>query len=380
MKKTVNIILMIFIAATMLCSCSEKSEMPETPMKITGLVFKERVKNRYAEQFIIDRYEDGYSVIHTMDGESFLIVPEGRLTPENCSLTVINRPLENVYLAATSAMGLFCEIDSADVIKYTGTKAEDWYIDQAKKAMENGTMLYAGKYREPDYELLFSGQCSLSIQSTMINHTPEVKDKLSELGIPVFVDHSSYESHPLGRSEWIKVYGEMCGKSDLANELFEKQAKQLEAIENTSTGKSAVFFYISASGQAVTRKSGDYVTKMIELAGGENVFSDLGDSENASSSVTLEMEEFYTAAKNADYIIYNSAINGEVETIEELIEKNSLLADFKAVQNGNVWCTKENLFQETMKLGTVISDFNLIFTGKSKENPPEFLFRLEDSK
>lgn len=361
-----------------LSGCSKTEKIPEKHIEIDGLVFSERVSLTYAEQFAIDRYEDGYSVIHTMNGKSFLLVPEGEKTPDGLpeGITVIEKPTKNIYLAATSAMGLFAELEQGEAVKFSGTKADDWHIDYAREAMENGTMLYAGKYREPDYEMLLENECALSVQSTMIDHSPEVKDKLNELGIPVFVDYSSYETHPLGRSEWIKVYGEMTDTSELARQLFSAQTEQLDDISEESTGKTAAFFYISTSGQAVTRKSGDYVTKMIELAGGENVFENLGD-DKATSSVTMEMEQFYSQAKNADFIIYNSTIGGEIATIDELIAKNELLADFKAVQNGNVWCTKENLFQETMKLGTVISDFNSIFTGNTEEKPPVFLFRLE---
>jgi iron complex transport system substrate-binding protein len=46
------------------------------------------------------------------------------------------------------------------------------------------------------------------------------------------------------------------------------------------------------------------------------------------------MEEFYATAKDADFIIYNSTIDGEISSLDELIAKNSLLADFKAVKNG----------------------------------------------
>lgn len=361
-----------------LSGCSKTESIPEKHIEIDGLAFSERVDLTYAEQFAIDRYENGYSVIHTMNGESFLLVPEGEKTPDGLpeGITVIEKPTKNIYLAATSAMGLFSELEQGEAVRFSGTKPDDWYIDYAREAMENGKMLYAGKYREPDYEMLLENECALSVQSTMIDHSPEVKDKLNELGIPVFVDYSSYETHPLGRSEWIKVYGEMTDTSELARQLFSAQAEQLDGISEESTGKTAAFFYISTSGQAVTRKSGDYVTKMIELAGGENVFENLGN-DKATSSVTMEMEQFYSQAKNADFIIYNSTVGGEITTIDELIAKNELLADFKAVQNGNVWCTKENLFQETMKLGTVISDFNSIFTGNTEEKPPVFLFRLE---
>ncbi len=360
--------------------CSEKETIAENPLQLEGLVFEERVELTYAHQFSIDRYQDGYSLIHTMNGERFLIIPENEEIPENldASITPICQPADNIYLAATSAMGIFSELESSDAVRFSGTKAEDWYIDDAKIAMEKGDMLYAGKYREPDYELLLTENCELSIQSTMIDHSPEVKEKLIEIGIPVFVDYSSYETHPLGRSEWIKVYGEMVGKSEEAEILFNQQAEKFEEISDTgSTGKTVVYFYISTSGQVITRKSGDYVTKMLELAGGENVLKNLGSSENANSSVTMEMEEFYSQAKDADFIIYNSTIGGGISTIDELIAKNELLADFKAVQEGNVWCTQENLFQETMKLGTVISDFHSIFTENTENDPPEFLFLLE---
>ena len=43
---------------------------------------------------------------------------------------------------------------------------------------------------------IMSHGASLAIESTMINHAPEVKEKLQEVGIPVLIDQSSYETHP----------------------------------------------------------------------------------------------------------------------------------------------------------------------------------------
>lgn len=51
-----------------------------------------------------------------------------------------------------------------------------------------------------NYETIVSSSCELAVESTMIYHTPEVKEQLERLGIPVLVERSSYESHPLG--EW----------------------------------------------------------------------------------------------------------------------------------------------------------------------------------
>jgi iron complex transport system substrate-binding protein len=244
-----------------------------------------------------------------------------------------------------------------DCISLTGTKASDWYIPNAVDAINAGKILFAGKYSAPDYELIMASGCALAIESTMINHTPEVKEKLEDLGIPVLIEQSSYETHPLGRTEWIKLYAALVNKEELADSIFNEQAAYLDSVSGKeNTGKTVAFFYISSSGYAVARKSGDYVSKMIELAGGNYVFKNLGDPETATSTVTLEMEKFYETAKDADYIVYNSSIGGELSSLEELVSKNELLHDFKAVKTGDVWCTEKNLYQETTQLGLMISD------------------------
>ena len=117
----------------------------------------------------------------------------------------------------------------------------------------------------------------------------------------------------------------------------------------------------------MARKSDDYVSKMIELAGGHYVFQDLGAPETATSTVTLEMEAFFSAAKDADYIIYNSTVGGEIDTMEDLLEMSPLLGEMKAVQNGDVWCTSQNMYQETTALGQMIQSFHLIFSGAADE-------------
>lgn len=338
-----------------------------------------RMELLYAKNFCVDYYAEGYKLISVADGSRFLVVPENAAVPEGIDSDIVTlfQPIDHIYLVATAAMCLFDALDSLPAISLSGTDAEGWYIENARKAMEDGDILYAGKYSKPDYELILANGCKLAIESTMINHTPDVKEKLEELGIPVFVEQSSYETHPLGRTEWIKLYAAMMDKEDEANRLFEEQASYLNSVANLEkTDKTVAFFYISSSGSAIARKSGDYLAKMIELAGGTYIFDHLGDPEKATSTVTLEMEDFYATAKDADFIIYNSTIDGGVQTLKELLAKNELLADFKAVQNGNVWCTTKNLYQETTQLGLMISDIHTMLTDDGTMSELNFMFKL----
>ncbi|WP_456078785.1 ABC transporter substrate-binding protein [Mogibacterium diversum] len=321
------------------------------------------MKLKYAKQFSVYYYKDGYKLIRLHDGSKFLVVPEGKDAPNGIDkkISVLRQPINRIYLAATASMCLFDRLGSIDNIKYSGAEHDDWYVENARKAMEEGRISFVGKYNQPDYEALASGKCDVAIESTMINHVPAVKKKLEEFDIPVFTDQSSLENHPLGRTEWIKVYGAMLNKEPEAEKIFDEQVKVLEGIDNKKTNKTVAFFTILPSGQVMVRKSGDYVSKMINLAGGKYVFRNIGDHKKVRATVTIDMEDFYKQAKSADILIYNNTIGGTITSISQLEQMNPLMKEFKAVKNGNVWYTGQNLYQETTGFGQMISDMHKVF-------------------
>lgn len=321
---------------------------------------------KYAAHFSVDYYQEGHALVTIPDCGRFLVIPEGKTAPRGLARDIVplQQPVENIYLVASAAMDMFAAMDALDSLRFSGVKASDCYVEAARAAMERGDILYAGKYSAPDYEQILAEHCGLAIENTMIYHTPEVKEKLEKFGIPVLVDHSSYEEEPLGRTEWVRLYGLLTGHEEAAEAAFAAECAAFETIAGAEpTDKAVAFFYITTNGEANVRKSSDYLPKMIELAGGTYVFENLGDAESASSTVSMQMEQFYAEAKNADYIIYNSTIEGEIASVAELMGKSPLLKNFKAVQNGNVYCTTKNLYQSSMALGTIISDIHAMLTG-----------------
>ena len=354
----------------------ESSAAEETSVvSFQELSFVGSLELEYAEQFSVDYYEGGYAMVDIKDSGKYFVVPEGMDVPAGLDdATILQQPLDNIYLVATSAMDLFKTLDGIDHIRLSGTDIDGWYIEEAKQALEDGSMLYAGKYSAPDYELILSEGCDLAIESTMIYHTPDVKEQLEKFGIPVLVERSSYESHPLARMEWLKFYGLLLDKEESAKKLFDEQVDKLQDVLSAeNTGKTVAFFYINSNGIVNVRKSSDYVPKMIEMAGGKYIFENLGD-DNDLSTMNMEMEAFYSEARDADYLIYNSTIDAEITNIDELLGKSELLADFKAVREGNVYCAQKNLFQESMGLGTLITDIHQMLT----ETDPQltYLYKL----
>lgn len=345
---------------------NEKSDM--APVDLQGFTYISTDESSFAKEYKIHRYDKDLAVIAVSDGRNYIVVPKGVAAPpiDTPDTFVIRKPLTSIYLAASAVMCQFDSIGAVDKITLSGTKQEDWYIASAAEAMKAGTMKYGGKYSSPDYEMMMETGTDLAIENTMILHTPKVLEKLEKLGITTLIDRSSYEEDPLGRLEWIKVYGLLSDREEAAEKAFEEQKKKVEDIDLTSLeGKSVAVFSLNSSHQIVTKKRNDYFVRMIEKAGGIYAAPDLQSDEDSASSVTVSIEAFYDYAKDADILIYNGTIQDAPESISQLFEMDPTFKNLKAVQSGDVWTCDKSLYQFTNQAGSIISDLNdIVVSGK----------------
>ena len=348
---------------------TEEGGAPE----ISGLTYESELQLERATEFSVYHYEGGYDLIDIHDGEKILLVPEGGEAPESVpeGIIVLQKPVDKIYLAATATMAMFCSCDALDHIRMSSIKENDWSFDEPREAMANGKIIYAGRYSTPDYETLFDEECDLAIESTMIYHTPEVKEMIEKLDVPVLVDRSSYEEDPMGRAEWIKLYGVLTDHQEGANAFFDAQMQKLKDLDDfENTEKTVAFFYLTADGKVVVRKSTDYVPKMIEIAGARYAFSDLEDDSDRTS-VDMSVETFYATAVDADYIIYNGSIDGSVKTMEDLLAKDPVMKELKAVKDNKCWVTGDSMYQRTDIIADLILDFHKAFT---EDNPSDLQY------
>lgn len=343
-----------------------QAETASQAVRYEELLFENVMPLSYATGFSVSYSEEGYKLLTIGEDQTYLVVGEDMPVPEEVpdTVTVLQQPLDQIYLVSTGAMDHFIELNALDSIILSSQKADAWYLPEAKQAMEEGKIAYAGKYSAPDYETVLGSGCNLVIENAMIYHAPEVLEKLRSLGLPVLVELSSYESHPLGRMEWIKLFSALVNKEEEAAAYYDSMLASLEPVMNQEpTGKTVSFFYITTSGGINVRRPSDYVSCAIGLAGCENVSFSEDQADVGTSTMTIQMEAFYQGVQDADILIYNSIVDGELDSLSALLEKMPTLADTKAVKEGNVWCLSKNFYQETMSLGDFILDVNAVATG-----------------
>lgn len=139
----------------LLCACTSEKQadlQPETPdisesaVSWDGLTFDRELPLSYATQFSVSYAGDDYTRITIGSDQEFLLVAENAETPEHIPerVTVLHRPLSHIYLVASAAMDYFDHLDAVDRISLSGLKADDWYIESAKAAMEEAACATPG--------------------------------------------------------------------------------------------------------------------------------------------------------------------------------------------------------------------------------------------
>ena len=89
----------------------------------------------------------------------------------------------------------------------------------------------------------------------------------------------------------------------------------------------------------------------------------------------LSRDQFYRLTKDADVLIYNGSIYGNIPDLDTLLKEEPLMQDFEAVRSGRVYCTRDNLFQEPTRVTELLSE--LISIIDEKEYEEAFLYRLK---
>lgn len=332
----------------------------------------------YAEGFSIELFQGGYRMLGIGDpAEKYLVVPEGMSVPKELdeTVTVLQLPLENAYIASSSMVSLLNAIDALDCVKLVATDADDWHIDEVKAAMESGKIGYSGSYKEPDYEKMVEQGIQLHLDNAMVDSVPEVNEKFTELGIPNLVEISSKENHPLARVEWVKLLGVLFGREAEAQAYFDNQKALMEqATAAESSGITVAMGYITSSGKCYARNGGDYLVQMIKLAGGDYICADMEPEKSGNTSMTFE--NWYAAFKDADYLFYWN-LGNKFYSIQEMIEYEPLFADFKAVKEGHVWVTSPDFTQATSAISSIVSDMHtIIYSEKPDEVTTDHLIKI----
>ena len=324
----------------------------------------------YASGLSIVKHE-GYSVVTVSNpwpnankNFTYVLIEKDAEIPDSLqSYTTIKVPLESIVVTSTTNIPFLEMLDIEN--KLTGFPHTDYVSSEKTRALiDKGVVKNIGQNEKLNIEQLIELSPQLIVTFGIDNNNPML-DNLKKSGLNVLIQADWMEHSPLGKAEWIKLYGALFGKEEKAKELFDKivtsynQAKKLVAEKPAS---ATVLYGSMYEDVWYVAKGESWVAQFMKDAQGDYLWADL----KGTGSEGLSFEKVLDKAKSANFWI----ATGSVRTLDELTKKNPHYSEFDAFKNktiytfeGKLGATGGTVYYETSpsRPDLVLKDYIKIF-------------------
>ena len=302
-------------------------------------------KPEYARHFLWEEH-NGFTILKILSPypggkpRTYILLPQDadvRMLPDSLrNFEVIRTPVEKIIATSVTHLEPLYALGEGD--KLIGFAQASYIVNPwFKKRVEegkieevgNGLMMNTEKVMmlRPDVILGFSSQGESADQRNFSKHK-----------IPYLYVAEWLETHPLGRAEWIKVFGLLTHREKKADSIFSEIKKKYEAIKHKASqnrGKKPMVFQGGIFQDKFYVPGGQsWAAQLIHDAGGKYVLS----TDKNTESKVLSYEQALAYLNRSD-IWLNP---GSFETKEQLVKAFPALAHSKIGKEGEIW----NLYTE----------------------------------
>ena len=229
----------------------------------------------------------------------------------------VNSPMDRLicmsssHVAALSAIGADKHIIGAAGLKYIS--------DQDLKRNDVKDIGYDVAL---DYEAILELQPDLLVTYAVAGAEPAYGSKLHSLGIRTLVLHDHLEQHPLARAEYVRLFGALTGRREVADSVYhDVRDRYLELSANVDrTTKVKVLINMPYGDAWYIPGQDGYMSQLVRDAGGEI----LGAAHGESASSVVSMEQAYEYSLAADLWLNP----GPCRTREELAAAHHMFLRF----------------------------------------------------
>jgi len=210
------------------------------------------------------------------------------------------------------------------------TNPQRIYDSTFSRKLSEGAFLDLGRDMEYNLEALISANPDLVLM-TGFEGQSSTDQRLRELGIPVLHIREWMEPHPLGRAEWIKVFGLLTGRQESADSLFnlvKERYLALQQMADTLGPKPKVLSGNDFRGTWYMPARNNFMSRFYQDAG---IFYP-GSDQSGTASRSLSFESVLDEYADADLWV-----GVPVNSLDELIASDQRYLRFRAVQTGRVY-------------------------------------------
>lgn len=315
----------IFVISCQTNSMKEKKSIDETISS----------KIKYAKNFQIIEFADYQKIIVKnpigQQENIYYLVDAKKNIPQNLKdQKIIRTPINKIVVTSTThiAMLEFLGVDNA-LIGFPQT----YFVssEKTRQRIDSGLVKELGNVQQLNTEILLTIKPDL-IMSFEITGSNKTMQELDKKGFNILVNSDWMEETPLGRVEWIKLYGVLFNQQKKADSLFryiENNYFEAVNIAKKDSIKPTLLSGIVFNDVWNLPAGKSFEAQLLKDANIDYLWSDT----EGTGSLSLSIEIVLNKAKKADIWISP----GVYTTFNELTKSNTLYRHFNALQNKKVY-------------------------------------------
>lgn len=325
MKKTLLLIVLVSIGILSSCKSGQNT--------INKLQNGSKDSIEFAKGFEITTFKD-FTVVSIADPwdstkvlQDYILVDRDKPLPDNLpSGAIIKTPVKNAIMYTTVHVAIF---EFLGVLESIAGICETKYLtsETAIEMVEKGAIADCGLASSPNIEKIMDVNGEIIIVSPFEHGGYGQAEKLC---VPIFEAADYMETHPLGRVEWIKIYGLLTGKKEQADSIYRAKVaryNELKALASNVEYKPKLIAERKYGSSWFVPGGGSYVAQMYKDAGAEYIFS----YETDTGSVPYSFEKVLDKGENADIwtLKYDSATPMTYSDLRAEYEPYQMFKPFK---------------------------------------------------
>lgn len=242
----------------------------------------------------------------------------------------INTPIENIVVTSTThipsldTLGVLNQLIGFPNTDYISTK-------NARQLIEKGLIRDVGQNQNLNTELLIELNPEAVVTFAVKGQNKGI-ESLEEAGIPILYNADWVESHPLGKAEWIKFFGLLFNKTDVANKIFEGIKHEYEKAKTLAASLDNKPDVISGAlwkDQWYLPAGESWQAKIIKDAHASYLY----ENTEGTGSLSLSFESVLNDAQHAEFWVAPAQYTSYLE----MLEQQQHYSKFKAFQNQNIF-------------------------------------------
>lgn len=244
----------------------------------------------------------------------YVLHRKGTVLPDSLQkFTAIQIPLQSVIVTSTTHIPSLTLLGVSD--KLVGFPNHDYISSPEVRAH-----IAKGKIREVGSNLSLNTEVILDIQPEAlvvfgINGERDTHKIIEKAGIPLIYHGDWMEENPLGRAEWIKLFGALFDQQAKAQRIFnqiETDYLQAKALAKAATARPTVMAGAIYEDQWFLPQGNSWAAQFIKDANAHYLWADT----TGNGSLALSYETVLETAQNADFWLgpaqfttYNDMLN-----------------------------------------------------------------------